>query len=216
MRQTESKDSSWERDRSWIMVHESSCFETESQLSSSLCWSGCLCSERDRQTEKQFESSIWKTESRVSTMITDDTRFGLKFLSSFIRVHASSAHQTEINTRVWLSLIHDTRAWLTMTSLLSLNVKSFKCRKSVQSFNLEVFVKTSTCTDSHRLCQDFYMHRLPPLPPKTKKQIFYKFVRSFPSFCWTCSFQVHVLSLRRWGWYQMTKKKKQVGSASDS
>jgi len=170
MRQTESKDFSWERDRSWIMVHESSCFETESQLSSSLCWSGCLCSERDRQTEKQFESSIWKTESRVSTMITDDTRFGLKFLSLFICVHASSAHQTEcqvstsiqchwwishwwINTRVWLSLIHDTRAWLTMTSLLSLNVKSFKCRKSVQSFNLEVFVKTSTCTDSHRFIQ---------------------------------------------------------------
>ena len=48
---------------------------------------------------------------------------------------------------------HDTRAWLTMTSLLSLNVKSFKCRKSVQSFNLEVFVKTSTFTDSHRLCR---------------------------------------------------------------
>ena len=194
-----------------------------------------LSSERDRQTEKQFESSIWQTESRVSTMITDDTRFGLKFLVLFIHVHASSwAHQTEcqvstsiqchwwishwwINTRVWLSLIHDTRAWLTMTSLLSLNVKSqFKCRKSVQSFNLEVFVKTSTCTDSHRLCQDFYMHRLPPLPPKTKKQIFYKFVRSFASFCWTCSFQVHVLFLRHWGWYQMTKKKKQVGSASDS
>jgi hypothetical protein len=302
-----------------------------------VCWSVSLSSERDRQTEKQFESAIWKTESRVSTMITDDTRFGLKclalfirvhaererqsltgqwhllltvdvtvcqevmvgnewtvkerkrdsretcqwswsrrkdeqymikrmwknhmrdretiragvwiigmqdrvssdtrfglkFLSLFICVHASSAHQTEcqvstsiqchwwishwwINTRVWLSLIHDTRAWLTMTSLLSLNVKSFKCRKSVQSFNLEVFVKTSTCTDSHRLCQDFYMHRLPPLPPKTKKQIFYKFVRSFASFCWTCSFQVHVLFLRHWGWYQMTKKKKQVGSASDS
>jgi hypothetical protein len=178
-----------------------------------------LSSERDRQTEKQFESSIWQTESRVSTMITDDTRFGLKFLVLFIHVHASSwAHQTEcqvstsikchwwINTRVWLSLMHDTRAWLTMTSLLSLNVKSFKCRKSVQSFNLEVFVRTSTFTDSHRLC----------CTPKTKKQIFYKFVRSFPSFCWTCSFQVHVLFLRHWGWYQMTKKKKQVGSASDS
>ena len=178
-----------------------------------------LSSERDRQTEKQFESSIWQTESRVSTMITDDTRFGLKFLVLFIHVHASSwAHQTEcqvstsikchwwINTRVWLSLMHDTRAWLTMTSLLSLNVKSFKCRKSVQSFNLEVFARTSTFTDSHRLCRT----------PKTKKQIFYKFVRSFPSFCWTCSFQVHVLFLRHWGWYQMTKKKKQVGSASDS
>ncbi len=121
-----------------------------------------LFAERDRQTEKQFESSIWKTESRVSTIITEDTRFGLKFLALFIRVHVSSTHQTEcqvstsiqchwwINTRVWLSLFHDTRAWLTMTSLLSLNVKSCKCRKSVQSFNLEVFVKTSTCTDSHR------------------------------------------------------------------
>jgi hypothetical protein len=26
-----------------------------------------------------------------------------------------------------------------------------------------------------------------------------------------CSFQVHVLFLRHWGWYQMTKRKKQVG-----
>ena len=173
---------------------------------------------RDRET---IRAGVWiiGMQDRVSS----DTRFGLKFLSLFICVHASSAHQTEfqvstsiqchwwishwwINTRVWLSLMHDTRAWLTMTSLLSLNVKSFKCRKSVQSFNLEVFVRTSTFTDSHRLCRT----------PKTKKQIFYKFVRSFPSFCWTCSFQVHVLFLRHWGWYQMTKKKKQVGSASDS
>jgi hypothetical protein len=151
-------------------------------------------------------------------MISDDTRFGLKFLALFIRVHASSAHQTEcqvstsiqchrwINTRVWLSLIHDTCAWLTVTSLLSLNVKSFKRRKSVQSFNLEVFVKTCTFTDSHRLCR--------PLLQKQKSSFFYKFVRSFPSFWWTCSFQVHVDFLQHWGWYQMTKEKKQVGSAS--
>ena len=81
----------------------------------------------------------------------------------------------------------------------------FECQVSVQMSQVcPVF-------QSRSLCQDFYIHRLPPLvspsPPKTKKQIFYKFVHSFPSFCWTCSFQVHVLFLRHWGWYQMTKKK---------
>jgi hypothetical protein len=203
------------------MVHEASYFETESQLSSSLCWSGCLCSlrETDRQRnslnhqyDRQSPESLqWSLMTLVS--VSSSWSYSYTFMhhhehtkQSVKSRRLSSVTDEPWNTRVWLSLMHDTRAWLTMTSLLSLNVKSFKCRKSVQSFNLEVFARTSTFTDSHRLCRT----------PKTKKQIFYKFVRSFPSFCWTCSFPVHVLFLRHWGWYQMTKRKKLVGSASDS
>jgi hypothetical protein len=50
-------------------------------------------------------------------------------------------------------------------------------------FECQVFVMTQVCPvfQSRSRCQDFYIHRLPPLvshsPPKTKKQIFYQFVR---------------------------------------
>lgn len=55
-------------------------------------------------------------------------------------------------------------------------------------FECQVFQMSQVCPvfQSRSLCQDFHIHRLPPLvshsPPKTKKQIFYKFVRSFHRF----------------------------------
>jgi hypothetical protein len=53
----------------------------------------CLQREIDRQ-RNSYSSALWKTESRVSTMITDDTRFGLKCLALFIRVHAERERQS--------------------------------------------------------------------------------------------------------------------------
>ena len=131
-----------------------------------------LSSERDRQTEKQFESSIWQTESRVSTMITDDTRFGLKFLVLFIHVHASSwAHQTEcqVSTSIkchWWTLKYScmtlTHAW---HSCMTHDDQSFvfECQVFQMSQVYPVF-------QSRSLCQDFYIHRLAPLVSHSKNK----------------------------------------------
>jgi len=134
-----------------------------------VCSTLSLCSEEDGQTkQREFLYSIWDRESRKTPHERETDR------GWWCMNHAPSCFQTEsqLSSRLCgygcLSPETDRQpekqfeSWLWQTqsrvstintSLLSLNVKSFNCRKSVQSFNLEDVVKTSTLTGSHRFCR---------------------------------------------------------------
>jgi len=163
-----------------------------------VCSSLSLCSEEDGQTkQREFLYSIWDRESRKTPHERETDR------GWWCMNHAPSCFQTEsqLSSRLCgygcLSPETDRQpekqfeSWLWQTqsrvstintSLLSLNVKSFNCRKSVQSFHLEDVVKTSTLTGSHRFCRtllqkqkDFFMLKFCCRQKRSRNSIFVRF-----------------------------------------